>query len=49
MEPVLALAENFTDETVDDESQRESSAIYYLQLSLEAFREGNTEDVSSLL
>ena len=44
MEPVLALAENVTGETIDNEGQKESSAIYYLRLSLEAFREGNTEE-----
>ena len=42
-EPALALRENAADETSDDKSQTEFSAIYYLQLSLEAFREGNTE------
>ena len=30
--------------TSNEDNQTESSAIYYLQLSLEAFREGNTEE-----
>lgn len=30
--------------TPNEDNQTESSAIYYLQLSLEAFREGNTEE-----
>ena len=41
-EPILALPAIVTDETIDDKKQRESS-IHYLQLSLQASREGNTE------
>ena len=40
---VLALPENLTDKTVDEKDQNESSALYYLQLSLQAYREGNTD------
>ena len=40
---VLALPENVTDETIDEKDQKESSALYYLQLSLQAHREGNTD------
>ena len=34
IEPVLSLAENATSETTDNQTQKESSAIYYLRLSL---------------
>ena len=44
IEPVFALAENVTGETIYNESQKEFSAIYYLRLSLEAFQAGSTEE-----
>ena len=47
IDPELTLSEDGTDERIDEENQREFSAIHYLQLSLEAFREGNTEEGAS--
>lgn len=44
IDPESTPSENGIDETIDEESQREVSAISDLQLSLEAFREGNNEN-----
>ena len=42
-DPVLALPANITDKAIDSKKQTESSAIYYLHLSLQAYREGKSD------